>query len=372
MQETKSIQTIGVMGSGQLGRMFTQSAHRHGYKVSCYSPASATPCGQVGAKEYIGEYTNLEKLSSFLEEIDVLTFEFENIPEVALQHIEKTSQEIGLLVCPSAEAIRIAQNRSKEKSFLQKYSLPTTHFYSIQNDTDYRAIREGLQFPYILKINEFGYDGKGQKKISSLQELDAYIVENSTSSIFLEEIVDYQKELSVILARFSDGSTSSYPVSENIHRNHILDTSIHPAVISKQVEETCQSYAYRLAEKLQYVGVLGVEFFLKPNGEVLLNEFAPRPHNSGHFSMNGFAISQFDLQVRAVCNLPQPQLNFTGKSIMKNLLGEDMPQLQKQKQQYLESKHYHLHLYGKEEARKGRKMGHWNYTGPLGHQEAFS
>lgn len=361
---------LGVMGSGQLGRMFGQSAIREGYRISCYSPASDTPCGQIGAREYCGAYTDIDRLKQFLAEIDALTFEFENIPEPALEVIEDFARERGLQVHPSVEAIRIAQNRTREKSFFQQNGLPTTPFFSIASAADFEAIKEQIPLPCIIKTNSFGYDGKGQQKIHSITELQQAVDANQEWPLFIEKMIHFDLEASVIIARFADGKIVHYPASQNIHKNHILDITIQPAHLEPSILETCYRHAIHLTRTLDYVGVLGLEFFIN-GSEVLCNEYAPRPHNSGHFSMNGFSLSQFDLQLRTLCHLSAPHQITSNHCIMKNILGENMHQLTKEREQFYQKSNYFLHLYGKQEHRTGRKMGHWNYTGTENYKQAF-
>ncbi|MCB1156224.1 MAG: 5-(carboxyamino)imidazole ribonucleotide synthase [Leptospiraceae bacterium] len=360
---------LGLMGSGQLGRMFTQVAEQNGYRVACYSPETNSPASKMGAREYVASYEDEKSLSIFLSEIDALTFEFENIPKTALNLIKKFRDK-GLRVCPSPEAIEIAQDRSREKAFFNEHGMPTTAFYPIRGIEDFYEIIDKIQYPVIIKVNQFGYDGKGQKKIHNVEEAEEWIRSMKGSSLIIEEVVEFEKELSIIIAGFEGGEIYYYLPSENIHKNHILDFTINPAKISNSIQRQCVEYSTKLIHSLHYVGVLGLEFFLSGE-EVLCNEFAPRPHNSGHFTQDACNLSQFDLQLRALCNLPMPEELVSRPCIMKNIMGEDMETLPKAMQNYFQTTGYSLHLYGKEEARKGRKMGHWNYTGKLNYREAF-
>ncbi|MCE9501725.1 MAG: 5-(carboxyamino)imidazole ribonucleotide synthase [Leptospira sp.] len=352
--------TLGVMGSGQLGRMFSQSAIRHGYKVHVYSPDTATPSGKAGASESVGSYENTKKLRKFLNEIDGLTFEFENIPEIALSTIEDFAKKNSIPISPSPHAIRIAQERSVEKTFFRKIGLKTAEFFLIRSLKDFEANKGWIQYPCIVKENKFGYDGKGQYRIKRESDLIRLLKSKKKIDFIIEEIIPFEKEISVIGARFLNGSTAMFKPSENIHTNHILDFSIYPARIEKEIITKAMKSTEILMDGLNYVGVLGFEFFIK-KGELICNEFAPRPHNSGHFSMDAANLSQFDLQLRTLCNIPIDKSLESVPCIMKNIMGEHFLKDMNSSAKRLADPDFRLHLYQKDIPKKGRKMGHWNY-----------
>ncbi|EMJ96285.1 phosphoribosylaminoimidazole carboxylase, ATPase subunit [Leptospira alstonii serovar Pingchang str. 80-412] len=351
---------LGVMGGGQLARMFCLEAIPFGYEVSVYSPEKNSPAAGAGAKEYVSAYEDEKALTRFLENIDVLTFEFENIPETALITIENFSK---LKVYPSPNCIRIAQNRWKEKTAFQKAGIPTVNFYPVFTKEDVSSVPSKVQYPCILKTNTMGYDGKGQIKCKTKDDLIEALASLKELNHIVEEFFPFTFEASVILARFQDGKILNFLPSENVHKNHILDLTFYPGNFSDEIRDKLVGYAKKLAETIDYVGVFGIEFFIKDE-EILCNEFAPRPHNSGHFSQNSGTLSQFSLQLRTLCNLPAPE-NIPAKSVaMKNILGEDYKPGSTLWNETLKNPYYHLHLYGKTEVRNGRKMGHWNYSGP--------
>ena len=362
---------LGVMGSGQLGRMFAQKAQQRGYTVKCYSPEKNTPAGKAGVIETVGEYSDSGKLIEFLKSIDALTFEFENIPKDALDTIEKFANETGLRVSPSVEAIRISQNRFIEKEFFNRQGLTTTPYLYMHSLDELYAIKNLIKFPCILKTNQFGYDGKGQGKFSNFLELESHLKSLEKVDHILEEIVNFSCEISVVACRFESGKVLFYSPSENIHKDHILDFTIHPARIDNELKQKAIDATKILLNSLNYQGVLALEFFV--NGDqVICNEFAPRPHNSGHFSMDAARLSQFELQLLTLCNLEPDILEIeSAPCIMKNIIGFDFQGKEDKFISRLKSYDYKLHLYQKSEPKKGRKMGHWNYLGSKPFQEAF-
>nr|WP_208861971.1 5-(carboxyamino)imidazole ribonucleotide synthase [Leptospira barantonii] len=361
---------LGVMGAGQLARMFCLEALPFGYDISVYSPEKNSPAAGAGAKEYVAAYEDETALIEFLKNIDALTFEFENIPEIALSTIEKFSKENGLRVHPSPDCIRIAQNRWKEKNSFRKAGIPTVNFHPVFTEEDKISVLSKTNFPCILKTNTMGYDGKGQVKCKTKEELSSALSDLKELNHIVEEFFPFHSEASVILARFEDGKILNFRPSENVHKNHILDLTFHPGNFSKEVETRLVDSAKKLAETIGYIGVFGVEFFIKGE-EILCNEFAPRPHNSGHFSQDCGTLSQFELQLRTLCNIPSPDSIPSTSVTMKNILGEDYKPGSDLWNSALENPYFHLHLYGKTEVRNGRKMGHWNYSGP-NPESAFS
>lgn len=366
---TKSV--LGVMGSGQLGRMFAQKAKERGYTVKCFSPESNSPAFKAGVIETVADYDDYSTLKNFLESIDALTFEFENIPASALNTIEEVSKETGLRVSPSVNSIRISQNRFKEKEFFNQIGLKTAAYIYLKNLDDFYSNKSKIQFPCILKTNQFGYDGKGQGKFQNFSELESFLKSQKKIDHLIEEIINFSSEISVVACRFDSGKILFYPPSENTHKNHILDVSIHPARVSEHIKEKSIEATKKLLVALDYVGVLALEFFVS-NDNVICNEFAPRPHNSGHFSMDACHISQFELQLLTLCNLEISLEKLeTIPCIMKNIIGFDFSEKESSYVNFLSSDEYRLHLYQKDQPKIGRKMGHWNYLGNKAFFEAF-
>ncbi len=360
---------LGVMGSGQLGRMFAQKAKERGYTVKCYSPEENSPAAKAGVIETVGDYEDYPKLKSFLRSIDALTFEFENIPAKALYTIEEVSRETGLRVSPSVESIRISQNRFLEKEFFNRNGLKTTAYLYLNNLDGLYANQ--IKFPCILKTNQFGYDGKGQGKFQNFSELEFFLKSQKNVDHIIEDIVNFSCEISVVAARFSSGKILYYPPSENTHKNHILDFSIHPAGVSETIKKKAIEATQILLTALDYVGVLALEFFVS-NEDVICNEFAPRPHNSGHFSMDAARISQFELQLLTLCNIELDIAKLEASPcVMKNIIGFDFSEKEKDYLEFLKKNDYRLHLYQKDQAKIGRKMGHWNYLGNKSYLDAF-
>ena len=342
--------TIGVLGSGQLGRMMAQAASRLGYKVACFSPdATPTPCAQVGAREVTGSYDDLDAVAAFAKSVDVVTFEFENVSSAAAETAAQYAP-----VRPGGHVLHTTQNRLREKRFLQKIGVPTAAFQAIESASDCDSFR----YPAILKTAGFGYDGKGQRKVGSAAEAKAAFVELGEQACILEELVAFAYEASIVAARGGDGSFVAFPLVRNDHVNHILDLTTVPLAGSGEAETLAQG----ILEELDVVGVLCVELFETPEGRLLVNELAPRPHNSGHWSIEGAATSQFEQQVRAVCGLPLGSTALRAPGIaMANLLGDVWPADENLAPNWaaaLAIPGLHLHLYGKAQARKGRKMGH--------------
>ncbi len=345
--------TIGVFGSGQLGRMFAIEARKMGYRVHTFSPASDTPTGQVADFETSADYSDLDKVEMFARSVDVVTFEFENVPsktvELAAQFVE---------VHPKGEVLHIIQNRLREKTFLSENSFPIAPFRHIKLLDDlYRAVTD-LGTPAVLKTAGFGYDGKGQQKINAVGEVEAAFENLNGNEAVLENFIEFEKEVSVVCVRDRKGNFAHYGVIENAHANHILDISFAPAFVSEKVFTDAIEIARSVAETLDYVGTLCVEFFLTKDEKLLINELAPRPHNSGHLTFDACVTSQFEQQLRAVCGLPLGSTAFYSPSAMANLLGDVWKAGEPNWAAALENPHVKLHLYGKAEARNGRKMGH--------------
>jgi 5-(carboxyamino)imidazole ribonucleotide synthase len=345
--------TIGVMGSGQLGRMFAIAARRMGYRVHTFSPESDSPTGQLADREVTASYHDAEAVRDFAKGIDVLTFEFENVPTQTVEWAAEFCE-----VRPAANVLHICQHRLREKQFLAGAGLPLPRFMPVNSAAELADAIKHIGTPCVLKTAAFGYDGKGQRKIE-LREDPAKVWEAfGGSHAVLEQFVEFEKEVSVIVARGVDGKMAAYPVCENIHRHHILDVTMVPANISAEVDVQARVLAGEVAEKLGLIGVLAVEMFLLKDGKLLINELAPRPHNSGHFSFDASITSQFEQQLRAVCGLPLGSAESLRPSAMVNLLGDLWANGEPNWVAAAAMPDVKIHLYGKAEPRAGRKMGH--------------
>ena len=345
--------TIGVFGSGQLGRMFAVEARKMGYRIHTFSPESDTPTGQIADAEISCAYEDLEQVERFARAVDVVTFEFENVP---FETVEKAAQFVE--VHPRGEVLHIAQHRLREKTFLSKNGFPVTAFRHIKTLAELtNAVRE-IGAPAILKTAGFGYDGKGQAKINGIEECAAAFAQIETSEAVLERFVDYEKEVSVVAARDCRGNFADYGVIENQHANHILDVSFAPGAVSETIKKEAVEIARGILDALDVVGVMTVEFFLTRDGKLLVNELAPRPHNSGHLTIDACVCNQFEQQLRAVCGLPLGSTEFYKPAAMANLLGDVWQNGEPKFADALVLERVKLHLYGKREARHARKMGH--------------
>lgn len=345
--------TIGVFGSGQLGRMFAIEARKMGYRVHTFSPDSDTPTGQVADIETVADYRDLDVVREFARSVDVVTFEFENVPSAA---VEAAAEFVP--VHPRGDILHTTQNRLREKTFLSDNGFPVTPFRRVKLIEDlYRGV-DDLGLPAVLKTAGFGYDGKGQSKLKARGDVDATFAGLNGEDAILEAFVDFEKEVSVVCARGQDGSFAHYGVIENEHANHILDISRAPANVAEKVFDTAVEIARNIADTFGYVGTLCVEFFLTSQDELLVNELAPRPHNSGHLTFDACVASQFEQQLRAVCGLPLGSTNFYKPAAMANLLGDLWQNDEPNWPAALTDPRVKLHLYGKEVPRPGRKMGH--------------
>ena len=345
--------TIGVLGSGQLGRMFAIAARRMGYRVHTYSPEEDTPTGQVSDIEWTGDYSDLDKVAEFARGVSVVTFEFENVPASTAATAQRFAP-----VRPAGEILHTTQQRIREKSFLTKAGLPVTPYRVIHSLTDLQSALSEVGCPAVLKTADFGYDGKGQVRINQAVEAPAAWQSLSVKEAVLEAFIDFECEVSVVAARGIDGTFVHYGVVENRHSRHILDVTVAPACVGERVVSDAIEIARTVLDKLQVVGVLCVEFFLTKAGNLLINELAPRPHNSGHFSFDACVTSQFEQQLRAVCELPLGSTAQTRPAVMANLLGDLWASGEPNWPQALARPGVKLHLYGKLEPRPGRKMGH--------------
>lgn len=355
--------TIGVFGNGQLGRMLALAARPMGYHVATFSPETNSPTGQVADMEFVGAYDDNESVRRFVRQVDVVTFEFENVP---VSVAEVATQE-GVPVRPDGNVLHVSQNRAREKTFLAHAGLPVTPFRRVNSLESLRRGLEAVGCPAIVKTASFGYDGKGQAQIETTQEIDdvwnaftqsGLEKDSKEPNLIIEKLIDFACEVSVVAARGVDGAFVNYNVIENIHHNHILDISLAPARLPEAVTTKARQLAQLVLEKLDVIGVLCIEFFVTQDQELLINEIAPRPHNSGHLTIDATITSQFEQQLRAVCGLPLGSTELISPTVMINLLGDLWANGAPKWETLLAQRNCKLHLYGKQQARPGRKMGH--------------
>jgi 5-(carboxyamino)imidazole ribonucleotide synthase len=347
--------TLGMLGGGQLGRMFTVAARTMGYEVIVLDPDTESPAGKLATDHVCASYDDQTALDYIAKTCDAVTTEFENVPASTLEALAATCP-----VRPGAQAVTITQDRIHEKTFLRDNGFPTAPFAVIHSIEDLQKGVGQVGTPAILKVSRFGYDGKGQFGINSADDMNAAWEALNGEACVLEQRMPLDIEVSVVLARGLDGEVVSYPVAENVHEGGILDVSVVPARINNVLAEKVTDMARKIATALDYVGVMAVEFFIS-NGELLVNEIAPRPHNSGHYTLDACVTDQFEQQVRAVCGLPLGDTKQLIPVVMINMLGDiwhhgKSPDWNK----LLDHPNIKLHLYGKREARPGRKMGHYN------------
>ena len=347
--------TLGMLGGGQLGRMFTIAARNMGYKVIVLEPDTSSPAGQLADQHIVAAYDDEIALEKLGKQCDVVTTEFENIPADVLNKLSKNCP-----VYPSAEAVKKAQDRIVEKEFILSCGLLPVSYGVINTVSDIPKAVKDLTFPAILKTARFGYDGKGQSTVNNVEEVEAVFKEAGQISCVLEQRIDLDCEVSVILGRNKHGESQAFPVAENIHRDGILYQSLVPARVTDNIANAAKAAAKRMADKLDYIGVMAVEFFVTKKGELLVNEMAPRTHNSGHYTIDACITSQFEQQVRMVCDLPFGDTRLLCPIVMTNMLGDLWGKNSEPKWgNLLKSPAAKLHLYGKHEARIGRKMGHF-------------
>lgn len=345
--------TVGVLGSGQLGRMFTIAARRMGYRVITFSPDTDTPTGQVADEEIVAAYEDLDRVRDFARRVDVVTFEFENVPAATAAAAAEHAP-----VRPGGQVLHITQHRLREKTFLATNGFPVVPFRRVDSAEALAGAMREIGPAGVLKTAGFGYDGKGQVKLNADTDLPAAWNTLKTQEAVLEAFIDFEREVSVVAARGADGSFAHWGVVGNQHRNHILDLTIAPADLPPAVQEEAVRIARDVLEALKVVGVLCVEFFLQRDGRLLINELAPRPHNSGHFTFDASETSQFEQQLRAVCGLPLGRTTLLRPAAMANLLGDLWADGEPNWAAALARPGVKLHLYGKASARPGRKMGH--------------
>ncbi|HEY7287986.1 MAG TPA: 5-(carboxyamino)imidazole ribonucleotide synthase [Vicinamibacterales bacterium] len=344
---------IGVLGGGQLGRMFAMAARRLGYRVHTLAPEGDTPTGQISDVEITAPYDDLDAVAGFARAVDVVTFEFENVPAAAAATAEKHA-----IVRPNGRALHVAQNRIREKSFVADLGVPVTPFAPVRTDEELRLALETVGCPAVLKTASFGYDGKGQAMIGDAGAAAAAWASLRGQESILEAFVTLDREISIIGARGVDGSLVTFAAFENVHRHHILDVTVSPAGVAESVASQAADATRAVMEALDYVGILCIEFFVTCDGRLLFNEMAPRPHNSGHLTFDACRTSQFEQQVRAICGLPLGSPDLIQPAAMANILGHLWSDGEPNWGAALAFPDVKLHLYGKSEARPGRKMGH--------------
>ncbi len=346
---------LGILGGGQLGRMFAQAAIPMGYEVTVLDPDPLSPAGQVATRHLQTAYTDPTSLSILAQTCAAVSIEFENIPLDAMRALAGRVR-----LAPSVAAVEIAQDRVLEKQFIRDHGLATANFHAITDVAGCAPAYAAIGGVGILKIARLGYDGKGQAVCATAAEVESAFERFGAVSCVLEEKIDLHGELSVVLARGQSGEVACFPVAENTHVNGILDTSVIPARLGDELRAEAQRLATSLANALDYVGVLGVEMFVGADDKVLINEIAPRPHNSGHFTLDATVSSQFEQQVRMMCGLPPGETSLTSPVAMLNLLGDLWSNGEPDWCSLMPRQNARLHLYGKAEARPGRKMGHIN------------
>ncbi|WP_341744153.1 5-(carboxyamino)imidazole ribonucleotide synthase [Azonexus hydrophilus] len=352
--------TLGMLGGGQLGRFFVAAAHELGYRVWVLDPDKNSPAAQIAERHFCVSYDDYVALDEFAAGCAAITTEFENVPAATLDYLAKF-----VPVRPHAAAVAICQHRVSEKSFLRDNGFPHGPFIEVNSDADLKAAPASL-FPAILKVARFGYDGKGQATVNNIEEALLAFAQFKGEQCVLEQRLPLDYEVSVVLARDENGQVACFPTGENQHTRGILDVSIVPARTSGCMKSDAEDVAARIAEKLGYIGTMGVEFFVS-RGQLLVNEMAPRPHNSGHYTLDACVTNQFEQQVRALCGLPLGEPRAHSASVMVNLLGDlwyDGDTYREPDWSVLYAiPNLKLHLYGKHHARPGRKMGHFTVIG---------
>ncbi|ADL00644.1 5-(carboxyamino)imidazole ribonucleotide synthase [Brevundimonas subvibrioides] len=350
--------TIGILGGGQLGRMLSQAASRLGFDVVILDPEENSPAGRVSRGQIVAAYDDPTALTVFGRVCDVVTFEFENVPASSVERLA----EAGALVAPGPTALAVAQDRVDEKTFLNAVGAPTVGFVAVDGLNDLTAGLEALGLPALLKTRRDGYDGKGQVWIKSAKQAGAALASLGGRPAILEAKAPFIRELSIIAARGRDGSVAVYPLGENRHAGGVLRTTQAPAVIDAKTERRAKAIAAAVLDGLAYVGVIGIELFDLGDGRLLVNEIAPRVHNTGHWTQDGCVCDQFEQHIRAIAGWPLGPTAAHARVEMTNLLGDEVEQWSRVSAR----PDQRLHLYGKTDARPGRKMGHVNRVRPLG------
>jgi len=348
---------LGMLGGGQLGRFFVIAAHEMGYRVTVLDPDKNSPAGKIADVHLCADYDDAAALKTMAETCQAITTEFENVPASTLETLAQTRT-----VRPSAKAVSIAQHRVLEKQFIRDAGIPVAPFVVVNAASDLPADTNAI-YPAILKVARFGYDGKGQARVANHAQAQAAFEAFKGEQSVLEKMLSLDYEVSVVLARDAQGNVAPYPLAENSHLNGILDVSIVPARAPKATQDQARQLAIRIAEKLEYVGVLAVEFFVS-NDELLANEMAPRPHNSGHYTIDANVTNQFEQQLRALVGLPLGDSRLHSQAVMVNILGDIWKNgTEPAWDKVFARPELKLHLYGKHEPRPGRKMGHYTVIG---------
>ena len=343
-------QTIGIIGGGQLGRMMGLAAKEAGFKIAVLDPTMDSPCGQIADIHIVAPYNDEAALEELGEVSDVITYEFENIDYEGLKRLSQNAY-----VPQGAELVRITQNRIAEKAEIKASGAPVANYITAKDFEELKQKLETVGYPCVVKTAFGGYDGKGQVKLDSAADIEEAKELFTHSACIAEAFVPFEKEISVIIQRNTSGESYCLPIAENIHRHHILHESIVPARVPETVIEKAEQAAQTIADHLELVGTLAVEMFVLENGDIIINELAPRPHNSGHYSIEACNVSQFHQHVRAICGWPLRKPKLWSPSIMVNVLGEHVAPLKKGIKNYPD---WSIHLYGKAEAKEKRKMGH--------------
>lgn len=347
---------LGMLGGGQLGRFFVIAAHEMGYKVTVLDPDKNSPAGKIADVHLCAAYDDLSALDQMAKSCEAVTTEFENVPASTLDYLAQTR-----IVSPAGASVAIAQNRVLEKNFIRESGLPVAPFVMVNQPADLPIDGDEI-YPAILKVARFGYDGKGQARVKTRAEAEAAFASFKHETCVLEKMLKLDYEVSVVLARDAAGNVAAFPTAENQHLNGILDVSIVPARGEQVVRDEAQKLAIKVAEKLNYIGVLGVEFFVC-DGQLLVNEMAPRPHNSGHYTIDACVTNQFEQQVRVMTRLPLGSPRLHSNAVMVNILGDSWKHGEPAWDKAFTENSLKLHLYGKHEARPGRKMGHFTVIG---------
>lgn len=347
-------QMLGILGGGQLGRMFVVAARTMGYRIAVLDPDAASPAGRIADLHIRADYSDAAALAQLAGACAAITTEFENVPAASLTTLAGLCR-----VTPAAEAVAIAQDRAREKSWLAEHGFATAPFARVENEADLDAALRQTGTPALLKVARLGYDGKGQARVTSLDDARAAFREFGGVACVLEGFVRLDREVSVVLTRNDMGETALFPVAENRHANGILDVSLVPARITPELARDAHAKARAIADALGYIGVMAVEFFVV-EGRLLVNEIAPRPHNSGHYTLEACVTDQFEQQVRALAGLPLGDTRLLSPVAMVNLLGERWQHGDPTWETLFAHPNVKLHLYGKDSARPGRKMGHFN------------
>jgi 5-(carboxyamino)imidazole ribonucleotide synthase len=352
---------IGIIGGGQLGKMIAQEAKRMFLSVNILDPNETCPASTICDKLIIADFKDEEKIYELAKQSDLITYEIELANSSALKKLESQHYPIY----PSPHSLHIIQNKFRQKNFFKQNNLPVTEFMKIYSQNDLLDVAKKFGYPIMLKASEESYDGRGNYVIKSKDDIPIAFNYFKDQEIFMEKFIDFKKEISIMVARNKKGQIESFPIAENIHKNSILDTTIVPATISSKVQDEAKHIAKKIMECLNDIGIFGIEMFVSKNDEVFINEIAPRPHNSGHYSIEGCSISQFEQHLRAILNLPLAKPELLRPTVMKNILGTNFKGNYKfiGLSKLLSLPSTKIHIYGKKQTSPGRKLGHITCTG---------